>query len=368
MSRDVTNELDRLSEVKIQAHISNISFPKSIDELEFYMYEHGCFNIEDILNRDASGWTVPRNSRIGDIVLFFHAKTAIQWIRKLETQVRNMSQFDAAHNKTLLLEWLQKARKLYGLYGGKIFAIGRVISNTFYDDENIDPILHWGNRIYADITDVVILENPIDISEFRDYLKISRQSGITMIPYKEFEQLKSLIISKNENIPNYFRKSIIGNLALIHINSDNFLTVTKEYRRRFLLEAEFRSYYVDFLLKFLFGKSVYSECTCHTNNSKVMYYVDNVFVNNDKYLMLEIKLNIDNEKNLVSQLEQYTNSIRMDLTKKRSIDNYERNYMYVIDTRYIYKYLHKTKTFYKLVNLDNLGTMDDLIELKEKFI
>ena len=34
----------------VNAHINNISFPKTIEELETFIYEYGCYNVEDILN------------------------------------------------------------------------------------------------------------------------------------------------------------------------------------------------------------------------------------------------------------------------------------------------------------------------------
>ena len=146
------------------------------------------------------------------------------------------------------------------------------------------------------------------------------------------------------------------------------MTLTQNCRRRFILEAEFRSYYVDYILKRLFGKKVYRECICHTQNSKVMYFVDNAFINNDKILMLEVKLNIDNEKNLVGQLEQYINSLTIDLTKNYQTSNYERNYMYVIDTMYIYKYYHSTRTIVELVDLDDIRTIENVDYLKDILI
>ena len=41
--------------------------------MEWYIYEHGCYNVEDVINECEQGytiWTVPRNSAIGDIVLY----------------------------------------------------------------------------------------------------------------------------------------------------------------------------------------------------------------------------------------------------------------------------------------------------------
>ena len=98
----------------VSAHINNISFPKSINELETFIYQNERYNVEDIINESENGyviWTVPRSSASDDIVLFFHAKTAIQWIRKLETAAKNID--DETHNKDLIFEWLKRARTLY---------------------------------------------------------------------------------------------------------------------------------------------------------------------------------------------------------------------------------------------------------------
>ena len=51
------------------------------------------FDLEDILNEAQDGyviWTVPRSSVIGDIVLYYHAKTALQSIRSLKRIARNL--------------------------------------------------------------------------------------------------------------------------------------------------------------------------------------------------------------------------------------------------------------------------------------
>ena len=98
------------------------------------------------------------------------------------------------HDKELLFEWLQRARSLYSLYGGKIFAIGRISSRPEKEDE-LDFQHHWSGRIYADVKDLYLLESPIDISEFNSFILVSRQSSITPLPSKEFEALKSLIKS-----------------------------------------------------------------------------------------------------------------------------------------------------------------------------
>ena len=81
----------------VNAHINNISFPKTIEQLEDFIYEHGCYNVEDVINETADGcivWTVPRSSVVGDVVLYFHSKTAIQWIRKLQAAAKALDELE----------------------------------------------------------------------------------------------------------------------------------------------------------------------------------------------------------------------------------------------------------------------------------
>ena len=51
-------------------------------------------------------------------------------------------------------------------------------------------VFHWQARIYADIDIIAILEHPPDISGFNDFIKVSRQSGITPVVESEFAELR----------------------------------------------------------------------------------------------------------------------------------------------------------------------------------
>ena len=78
-------------------------------------------------------WTVPKWTVPGDIVLFFHAKTAIQSIRRLETALKKEKEHLSQREYERLWKALQRARLLYQKYGGKILAIGKVAEQPFYD-------------------------------------------------------------------------------------------------------------------------------------------------------------------------------------------------------------------------------------------
>ena len=345
----------------VNAHLNNISFPKTIEQLEDFIYEHGCYNVEDVLNEAECGytrWTVPRSSVVGDVVLYFHAKTAIQWISKLETATKTLN--PELHDITLLREWLQRARALYTLYGGKIFAIGRVSSRPEQEDY-VNPY-HWSGRVYADINELYLLETPIDISEFNSFILVSRQSAITPLPSNEFEKLKSIIKVKNPSVPKWFLESKIGDNKLSKVNQNNFLEITNPYRKRFPLEISFRSYYVDYFLKTLSGENVYRECQCHTTKTPLAR-VDNVFEFGGKKLLLEVKLNIALENDLISQLDQYVYAeyICLSNNQQSQITDFEKNFMFVIDVYATYRYDVKNKRLVKLFDLDEIKSKDDII-------
>lgn len=350
----------------VNAHINNISFPKTIDQLEDFIYDHGCYNVEDVINEAAGGytiWTVPRSSVVGDIVLYFHAKTAIQWIRKLETATKSLD--ETKHDKALLYEWLNRARDLYKLYGGKIFAIGRVSSRPEREEE--ENVYHWSGRIYADIKDLYLLENPIDISEFNSFILVSRQSAITPLPSSEFEELKSIIKAKNSSVPTWFTNSKIGDYNLSSISQNNFLDITKSYRKRFPLEINFRSYYVDYFLKSLSGKKAYRECQCYSVQTPLAR-VDNVFEFDGKKILLEVKLNIALEDDLISQLKQYICSdyICLSHNTNERITDFEKEFMFVIDVYSVYKYAVADNKLVKLFDLDEIKDKNDIvIKMKE---
>ena len=359
----IKTDIAKSTNITINAHINNISFPKTIEELEFFIYEHGCYNVEDILMdsvQDYTEWNVPRYSSIDDIVLFYHSKTAIQWIRKLETKLKTID--ESEHDISLLKEWLNKARHLYSLYGGKIFAIGRVAGVPFKENNSFtNKLFHWGNKIYASINGLYLLKNPIDISEFNNFIFVSRQSGITSLPSTEFNKLKDIIASKNFDLPQYFLESKVGVFNLSKINKYNFLELTKNYRTRFLLESDFRSYYVDNLLKNVIGNNFYRECRCYSTKNPLAR-VDNVICIKNKNILLEVKLNINYETNLVQQLNQYilADYIYLKNNSNQKTCNFERDYMYIIDSYAIYKYIEKTQQINIIKKLDDLISISDL--------
>ena len=137
----------------VQAFINNISFPTTINELEYFATQVGMFNVEDILNEDTVIWTVPRWAKINDIVFFMHAKTANSIISKVRTELKKTRNCYSDEKYDLLIKWLDRGKALHNLYGGKIYAIGRVSGAPEYEmsvmEEPTSFQFHWKSRVYA---------------------------------------------------------------------------------------------------------------------------------------------------------------------------------------------------------------------------
>ena len=253
----------------VQAYISNISFPTSLDEV--YSYAH-LFNMEMILGCDfynllndenymdfgniekhesrKTEWTAPKWCKGGDIVLFMHSKTANARISSMKTQLLSNRDCYTDNAFWVMMNALIRAKKIHDIYGGKIFAVGRINGTPIYDPSENDQ-LHWKSKIYAPINSIFLLEKPIDISEFHTVIMVSRQSSITPVFGEQFTYLKELILKKNPIVEYYFKESVAEPVPLTKIDNKNWLDVVNNYRRSFFLEIQFRSFYVDRFLKYI---------------------------------------------------------------------------------------------------------------------
>lgn len=369
----------------VQAFISNISFPTSLDEL--YVYVHS-FDVEKILGcdffalldeynyYDASNhetyesrktyWTAPKWSKMGDIVFFMHSKTADTSISRLKTELlKNEESFTSDYFWTMMNS-LFRAKKIHAIYGGKIFAIGKVSDKSDYFYNSDDEKRHWNGRIYAPIDSIFLLEKPIDISEFNSKIMISRQSAITSVSGDNFEFLKSLILKKNKIVESYLKEAVAEPMPLHNLSENNWLSIVNKHRRSFFLEEQFRSYYVDRFLKY-FGdtKTFYRECTC-VKKGKSKTFVDNVVKFKGKYLPVEIKLSVTAERDIISQLKNYCEIDELWLDKnKRITDNIYTNNVLVIDTDKIYIYSNCKHMLKPIYDLDNIETNDTIVEVRD---
>ncbi|MEE1291357.1 MAG: hypothetical protein UHW86_10045 [Spirochaetota bacterium] len=356
----------------VQSYIANISVSKTLKEIITLFLNTKSITALDYLFEENAyvEWTAPKWIKKDDIVFFMFSVTSKIIIQRLRKEFSNNEELFLPKGKMLITQSLNKSEELYNSYGGSIFAIGRVkgkLLNNSYATENE---MHWKSQIYAPISDIVILKNPILYSEFKNIIEVSKQSSITGVFGEDFDQLKRLIMSKND-VPDYVKQSIVSICPLSKIDKSNWLHYANEYRRSFFLEIQFRSYYSNFLLQELSDIStIYKECPCKKNSHTA--YVDNVIVFLGYYLPVEIKLSIDTEKNLQTQCEQYCNLDKMILDKNKecNMSKLISDKVLIIDTEGIYLYSSNLKNINKIFSLDNLkeisqiGTIKTLIKEK----
>lgn len=163
------------------AFITNIPFPKSLDEVLYFIDVRGRFDVEEVLGASYVEWTASKDAHIGECVFFMHSKTSIDTIRSLKKRCKEMeADIDPDTNK-VLTEALDRAEKLWRSFGRCIFARGKVCGEIIVDNVAREDGLHWRSVYYAPIDDISFIEPPINISEFRDFIKISRTGAITKL-------------------------------------------------------------------------------------------------------------------------------------------------------------------------------------------
>ena len=356
----------------VQAFITNISFPAKLDQLLDFLIDREEINftsyIDELLYLENTDWTAPKWCRIGDIVFFMHARSADAKIKAVTREYENRRSEFPAKYKNMIEASLKHAWEIYNRFGGKIFALGKVFDSCeIYPTEG----MHWHSNIYAPINEICILDNPVSIQEFRDFIFIARQSTITPVFGDSFDKLKDLILSKNNKLPKYFINSRSVDILLRDIDSSNWLEIAKESRYKFFLEIQFRKFFVDYLLKELSDiKTLYKECPCYKDKIAASY-VDNVILFNGRYLPVEVKLNINLEEHIIPQLTKYCHLSKLILDKDKKIFDSEKIYsdnVLVIDRDGIYLYTDSAKSIVKIYSLEDLHNLGEVKKLRQLII
>jgi hypothetical protein len=145
--------------MNIQAHINNISFPKTLEEVYHYITDNGFYDMETLIydgsNELRSEWTVPKWCQIGDIVLFYHAKKAITTIKRLKKEFILKRNLYTPAEINAFDDAFVRAFNIYDLCGGKIFALAEVIGNPYYSDSSLEG-MHFRGKIRSVIGKIFI--------------------------------------------------------------------------------------------------------------------------------------------------------------------------------------------------------------------
>lgn len=352
---------------KVQSYIANVSFPTSLEEMEELVNGEYYMDMEALLLFDDASFTAPKWAAKGDIVFFYHAKSAITKIRHLKSLLKKeKDKYKQAYDE--IERYLETAEKIYKRYGGKIFAVGTVCEELEIVKDAPREHLHWRSNIYAPINNITNLDFPVDKAKFEEYVKLSMQRTITPVPGTAFNGLRKLVLRYND--VSFIENCEASPIPLKDINDKNWMEIAKEYKRRFFLEIQFRKFYVDYLLKSLSDtKKIYSECSCWKNDVHTGF-ADNFITMNKKYLAVEVKINIDTERDIQNQLEKYSFCDMVKLDKNTAIykNDIHQAHVLVIDMNKICIYDSTSKTMQKFADLDSLKCMYDVKKLRNEII
>lgn len=301
----MNNLKDNDSIYRVQSCITNVSFPKTIDDV-LDMVESGSSCKNWITNLDKllqfgqyeTGWlwTAPKWLTKGDILFFYHALTAKQQVSKLLKEVKEI--WD--NNK--LTQLLEHADDLANRYAGTIFGCAEVIGPSEYLE---GPLSYYKSNIFVPLSKIHIFKSALSIDIFRSFIKIERKGTITILGKKEFEGLKQELSIKND-LPGFLQNAIFGEHGFYNINKDNWRSIICGNNTEFVHEVQVRTYFTDYLLDELKdnGTPLLQECQCFRDGQ--MTGIADYFVKlHGNWIPVEAKLNVLAERNISSQLEKY---------------------------------------------------------------
>ena len=352
----------------IQSFILNMTAPDNVDQL----IEEWCPLPNEILDcsktTDDVNWTVSRASTVHDVVFFMYAKTARTKLTRLRTELGCDSKY-SLKTREELLKLIEKHLALHDQLGGKIFAVGHVRSGPVRCHK-ADENLHWHSCYYADVDSLYVLENPISIEDFR--IRVSRQSSITLLSDTEYDNLRKVIESHDNTLPEYVKNSIARPMPLWKINKENWIGLTNEFERRFSSEKQFRAFYLDYLLSEIGDqKRFFTECRCSRPNMNDSF-MDYVIRFNGKFLPVEAKLLVDGSESLIkAQVSKYVRNSSIILEDRGRIitsSDCHPDKVLVIDKETIYMYDGKKDRLDAVYDLKNLKNAADLKSIRNTII
>lgn len=174
------------------AFITNFQSPVELDDLIDRYMTDGLTNIDHLFfdAEDEMEWTVDKDAKVGDTVFFMCAKTSVNHMGHVRAQAYETNDHE-------IIDYAEKEYGLYRKYAGHIVAVGKIGKEPFQSDDSGYAFHYWRSPWYAQIHDLKILDNPVYIGKFRDFITVSRTGAITKLDDEQVAKLTELIKSKN---------------------------------------------------------------------------------------------------------------------------------------------------------------------------
>lgn len=314
---------DGNDEYWVQSAVTSVSFPRTLERLRamglkwLNILGRDWTTDMDILLDFPQGsdvnWIAPKWLMAGDILFFYHTKSALNITKKLyrsalslnyDTELRRTANIQTQEDAARMAQLLSNSVTMAETYSGTIFGYAEVSGRPI---RTFDENKHFYGTVYAPLLNVYIFKNPLSVREFSDILRIGQNTTTPIYGYV-FEKLKTKL-EANNTIPPSLSNAKPGRLGFREVKDDNWESVSCNNDTRFIDEEQIRTYFIDYLLKELKdpSSSVYLECTCYKNGD-TFGRADYFFQIGGSYIPVEAKLNVIVEHGLVSQVLKYTHT------------------------------------------------------------
>lgn len=177
------------------AFITNFQSPVELDDLKDRLDCGGITNLDMILHPEKFSpieWTVDKEAKIGDVVVFMCAKTSVNHIAHLCKQLK-----DGGGGASELSIFAESQKQNYKRFAGSVVALGRVAEEPFQTEISGWRTPYWRSPWYAKVDEIHVLRCPVFIEQFRNFISVSRTGAITKLTDEQWAMLKEVITIEN---------------------------------------------------------------------------------------------------------------------------------------------------------------------------
>lgn len=304
--------------LRVQSAITSISFPRSLERLRAMGTKwHKTLGRDwitdlDVLLSFPTGsdvvWIAPKWLSSGDILFFYHTKSAKTIARKLYSEARSLlfsskisPQSMSTNELKMLVEILEREINLAEIYSGTIFGFAVVSGKPL---RMFDEDKHFKGTIYAPLAEVVIFKKPLPAESFNDIVEIG-QNTTTPVYSEQFTRLKDKL-GENNILPRILQQAIPTSAGFRDINKDNWIEISCRKDARFVNEAQLRAYHADYLLDEIkdVRTPIYIESDCYRNGQRIGI-ADFFMILDNKFVPVEAKVNVLVEQDILFQIAKY---------------------------------------------------------------
>lgn len=287
---------------KIQSAITCVSFPDDILDLKAdiaYAGSDRALDLDFLTNPnpydrdDPLTWSAPKHLVEGDILFFYHTRSALPLIRRA---VRHAGEADGDMHAVL-----HRALDYFDRFGGSIFGCAEITQPASF--EIVGRHFNW--RSQAPIQGIHTFGHPLHLRVFEKFIPPPHGNTIIPLTAPQFNRLKTEL-QKHNRLPPYLRRAVGRDLGLNQVTAKNWRRVACAADIRFRYEEQLRTYFANHLLREIkdVGSPLLEECECYRESNgggQADYFVKL----NGRWTPVEAKISVLAEKDLFSQIRKY---------------------------------------------------------------